>query len=115
LLSGAVQPAVAWSPPAPMVYGTALSIDQLNATATFAGTNVPGSLVYSPPSGTILDAGLGQPLVVTFTPSDTGLCLSASCFTSLDVTQAPLTVTANSASRLYGEAAPIFTGTVIGL
>jgi hypothetical protein len=34
---------ISWSTPADIVYGTALSATQLNATA-----NVPGSFVYAP-------------------------------------------------------------------
>ena len=36
----------------------------MNATA-----NVPGTFVYTPPSGTVLSAGVGQTLSVTFTPT----------------------------------------------
>ena len=114
-LSGALLPEILWSPPAPIVYGTALGTAQLSATATFASTNVGGAFVYSPPSGTVLDAGLGQALAVTFTPSDTNLFLSASGSVSLDVTPAPLAVTANSASRAYGDSNPIFLGVIAGI
>ncbi|OHD22879.1 MAG: hypothetical protein A2Y38_15880 [Spirochaetes bacterium GWB1_59_5] len=55
---------ITWATPASIVYGTALSGTQLNASATVAGT-----LVYDPPAGTILDAG-EQALGMTFTPSD---------------------------------------------
>jgi sugar lactone lactonase YvrE len=57
-------PVVSWTTPAPITYGTALSGTQLNATA-----NVPGSFVYSPPAGTVLNTG-SQALSVTFTPND---------------------------------------------
>jgi hypothetical protein len=58
-------PTVSWSNPADIVYGTPLSSVQLNATAS-----VPGSFVYAPPAGTILDAGPSQTLSVDFFPSD---------------------------------------------
>ena len=58
-------PAVNWSPPAPIVFGTKLSSTQLNATAS-----VPGAFVYTPPSGTLLQPGT-QTLSVTFTPTNT--------------------------------------------
>jgi len=58
-------PTIVWPTPAPIVYGTALSGTQLDATAT-----VPGTFVYSPAAGTVLTVGQ-QPLQVTFTPSDT--------------------------------------------
>jgi YD repeat-containing protein len=60
-------PEVDWINPAPIVYGTPLSAVQLNATA-----NVPGTFVYAPPAGTILDAGY-QTLAVTFTPGDASI------------------------------------------
>jgi hypothetical protein len=58
-------PVIAWTPPAAITYGTALSATQLNATVS-----VPGTLVYTPTSGVYLNAGVGQTLSVAFTPSD---------------------------------------------
>jgi hypothetical protein len=58
-------PTITWRAPATITGGTALSATQLNATA-----NVPGSFVYDPGIGTVLSAGLTQPLTVTFTPAD---------------------------------------------
>src|SRR6185312_983107 len=55
---------ITWSAPADITYGTALSATQLNATA-----NVPGTFVYTPVAGTVLDAG-AHTLSVTFTPTD---------------------------------------------
>ncbi len=58
-------PVITWNNPAAITYGTALSATQLNATA-----NVPGSFVYSPVAGTVLNAGANQVLSATFTPTD---------------------------------------------
>ena len=58
-------PVITWSTPAAIVYGTALSATQLNATASVAGT-----FTYSPAGGTVLGAG-SQTLSVSFTPTDT--------------------------------------------
>jgi len=60
-----IPPVITWANPADVISGTKLSAVQLNATA-----NVPGSLTYAPPAGTILTAGSNQPLKVTFTPND---------------------------------------------
>ena len=62
-------PAITWPTPAAITYGTALSATQLNATGR---RSVPGTFVYTPASGTVLGAGVGQTLSVTFTPTDTG-------------------------------------------
>ncbi|MGA2120135.1 MAG: VCBS repeat-containing protein [Bryobacteraceae bacterium] len=59
-----VVPAVNWSNPAAIVYGTALSTAQLNATASAQGT-----FVYNPPAGTVLSPGSSQTLSVAFTPT----------------------------------------------
>lgn len=59
-------PVITWSNPAGIVYGAALGSTQLNATAS-----VPGTFVYTPPAGTVLQAGNGQTLSTTFTPTDT--------------------------------------------
>ena len=48
-------PAIIWYNPIDISYGTALSATQLDATCL-----IPGSFVYSPPLGTILDAGAGS-------------------------------------------------------
>src|SRR4029079_18979260 len=45
-------PVITWATPADITYGTALGATQLNASA-----NVPGSFVYNPIAGTVLDAG----------------------------------------------------------
>ena len=59
-------PIVTWSAPVAITYGTALTSTQLNATASVAGT-----FTYTPPGGTILDAGSNQVLSVNFTPTNT--------------------------------------------
>ena len=41
-------PVITWASPASITYGTALSLTQLNATAS-----VPGTLVYTPAAGSI--------------------------------------------------------------
>ncbi|MBM3880909.1 MAG: DUF5011 domain-containing protein [Verrucomicrobia bacterium] len=58
-------PVVTWAQPADINCRTVLGTAQLNATA-----NVPGTLTYSPPAGTTLGTGDGQPLSVTFVPAD---------------------------------------------
>jgi hypothetical protein len=58
-------PVITWNNPADIVYGTALSSTQLNATA-----NVAGNFNYTPASGTVLNAGSGQSLLSSFTPTD---------------------------------------------
>jgi len=57
-------PTVSWSTPAIIIYGTALSATQLNATAT-----VPGTFQYNPDFGTVLTPG-SHTLSVTFNPTD---------------------------------------------
>ncbi|MCA6383184.1 MAG: T9SS type A sorting domain-containing protein [Cytophagales bacterium] len=59
-----VRPDISWNNPKDVVYGTALSNTQLNATS-----NVEGAFVYTPASGTVLNAG-NQDLSVTFIPTD---------------------------------------------
>lgn len=88
---------LAWSEPGEVVYGTALSEAQLNATA-----NVPGTFVYSPAAGAILAAG-PQPLTVTFTPADAANYDGASAGVLLNVTKANPTINwSNPADIVYG-------------
>jgi Flp pilus assembly CpaE family ATPase len=58
-------PAVTWPKPDSIVYGAALCVTQLNATAA-----VPGSFAYSPALGETLEPGVHE-LSVEFTPADT--------------------------------------------
>jgi len=93
-------PAVTWSAPAGIVYGTALSATQLNATTT-----MPGSFVYTPASGTVLSTGAGQTLSVTFTPTDTANYNSATKTVAITVTKATPAITwAAPAGIVYGTA-----------
>ena len=52
-------PSLTWSNPADIIYGTALSATQLNATASTAGT-----FTYTPAAGTVLSSGNNQNLHV---------------------------------------------------
>jgi hypothetical protein len=85
--SSQTTPTITWNKPADITYGTALSANQLDATA-----NVPGSFVYSPALGTVLSAGNGQTLSVTFTPTDTTDYTTASGSVVINVLQATPTI-----------------------
>jgi hypothetical protein len=77
------RPAITWATPAAIIYGTALSATQLNATSTVAG-----SFVYSPAAGTVLAAG-AQTLKVTFTPTNSAKYTTATASVTLTVNSAP--------------------------
>lgn len=62
---------VSWDAIDDIVFGTPLGAGQLDATSS-----VPGSLVYDPVAGTMLNAGAGQVLTAQFT-SDDPLAFSA--------------------------------------
>ncbi|MEK6336843.1 MAG: DUF2341 domain-containing protein [Acidobacteriota bacterium] len=70
LIIGKSTPNVTWNNPADIVYGTALSSTQLNATASFGGSGLAGTFAYTPGPGTVLNAGSNQTLSTTFTPTD---------------------------------------------
>ncbi len=74
-------PTITWAAPASIVYGTALTEAQLDATAS-----VPGTFTYSPPPGTVLAAGNNQTLSVTFTPTNSADYTTASDGTTINVT-----------------------------
>jgi subtilisin-like proprotein convertase family protein len=113
-ISGAASPTLTWTNPAGITYGTALSGTQLNATATYSATNVPGTLTYSSPAGTFLNAGNNQTISVTFTPTDTNSFLAVTTNIAINVSPAPLTITANDTNKIYGAALPVFTATYSG-
>jgi hypothetical protein len=74
---------ITWANPANIVNGTPLSDTQLNATA-----NVPGTFVYAPAIGTVLNVGAGQTLSVTFTPAITTTYATATRTVTINVVQA---------------------------
>jgi hypothetical protein len=82
-------PTVNWSNPADIVYGTALSGTQLNATFTWVVNGSPvtvvGTATYTPPTGTVLPTGAGQDLHVAFTPTNTTNYNNASRDVTIDV------------------------------
>ena len=66
-----IAPVIAWANPANIVYGTALSSTQLNATASDGNGNpVSGTFTYNPGVGAVPAVGQIN-LSVSFTPDDT--------------------------------------------
>ncbi len=90
-----VTPVITWGNPADIVYGTALSATQLNAVA-----GVTGSFSYSPASGTVLNAGNGQTLSVTFNPTDNVNYTAATKTVTINVLKATPVITWNPPTTL---------------
>src|SRR4029079_4465931 len=82
---------ITWTTPAAIVYGTALSSTQLNATVN---GGIAGACVYTPAEGAVLDAGT-QTLSVTFTPASGNYAASTQTV-SLTVTPAPTPISCTS-------------------
>ncbi len=92
-------PAISWTAPSSITYGTALSATQLNASSTVAGT-----FNYSPAAGTVLTAG-SHTIAATFTPTDSTDYATAASQVSIKVKQATPAVTwATPAAITYGTA-----------
>jgi len=89
-------PSIVWPTPESITYGTVLSATQLNATA-----NVPGTFSYSQALGTVLNAGLGQTISVTFTPTDRVNYGVDTITISIDVLKATPTVVVNNSPVTY--------------
>lgn len=94
-------PTLEWLTPEPVVYGTVLSTDQLNATASG-----PGRFIYTPSDGYVLQAGT-HTLWVTFIPAGTGGEVTAQASVTLTVTKATPTVA-------WPTPQPIPYGTILG-
>jgi len=102
--TGPVTPTINWATPAPITYGTPVASKQLDATATYNGSTVGGTFVYTPPRGTVLGAG-SQTLSVTFTPTNTKKYTTATGMVTLQVNQAAPKITwAKPAAITYGTA-----------
>jgi uncharacterized repeat protein (TIGR01451 family) len=102
-------PIITWASPADITYGTSLSATQLNATAswTVAGVagKVAGQFAYTPVSGTVLNAGAGQTLSTTFTPSDPTNYSIATRSVTINVAKAtPIVTWPSPADIFYGTA-----------
>jgi len=105
-----------WPTPAPLPYGTPLSATQLDATVTVTsnGTPVPGTFVYTPAAGAILNTG-NNTLSVSFTPTDPTSYAPASGTTTLVVTQDTTTTSvASSINPSVLNQSVTFTATVTG-
>jgi len=82
-------PAITWSNPAAITYGTALSSTQLNATS-----GVVGSFTYSPTNGAILNAGTNT-LTAVFTTTNTNYVSPVTNTVSVTVNKATPAITAD--------------------
>ena len=103
----AATPTINWPTPAPITYGAALTGTQLDATATFNGSNVAGTYTYTPAKGTVLGAG-AQTLSVSFTPTNTANYTATGVTITLQVNQATPQITwAKPAAITYGTALSI--------
>ena len=101
-------PVISWPAPPALTYGTPSGAAQLKATA-----DVTGTFSYAPPAGTLLNAGVGQTLQVTFTPADaTYLVVTATV--AIDVAKAPLLIRADDKTRLVGTDNPPLTASYSG-
>ena len=100
---------VVWSNPAAITYGTALSATQLDASATPVSA---GAYAYTPPMGTVLNAG-GQTLSVTFTPSNANYASSVGSVT-LQVNQASQTITFTTPAPATAKSGDAFTVAATG-
>ncbi len=62
-------PVITWANPADIVLGTALGASQLNASSSFQGSPLAGTLTYTPAAGAVLGVG-PQTLALSFAPTD---------------------------------------------
>ncbi len=105
LVISKANPVVTWANPADISYGTTLGSTQLNATASFKGETLAGTLDYTPAAGTLLNAGDNQTLSVTFTPNDSTNFHSASKDVAINVNKANQTINFTAISgKTFGDA-----------
>ena len=85
------------------MYGTVLSGTQLDATASSVLGSVSGTFTYSPAASTVLKAGSGQALSVSFAPVDSSDYTTATGTTTINVTRVTPTINwADPADITYG-------------
>ncbi len=98
-------PSITWPTAASITYGTALSGAQLDAAASFDGTAVAGTFVYTPAAETVLHAGANQTLGVVFTPTDTADYTTVDGSTLITVDQATPIITWTKPANMSAGAA----------
>lgn len=103
---------IVWSAPASIVYGQALSEAQLSARVEVVGPASAGPLTYAPSAGAVLPAG-SHTLQVN--AAETNNYLAATESVVLEVPRAPLSLTADAKSKLYGAVVPPLTGSLAGV
>jgi hypothetical protein len=100
-------PAITWPTPANIVYGTALSGAQLDATSPVAGT-----FSYTPSAGTVLSVGQ-HTLTANFSPTDTTDYTTSSATVVLTVVPiTPLLGLTSNANPVFLSNAVTFTATI---
>ena len=102
-----VTPAINWVTPAAITYGTALDATQLNATAS-----VPGSFIYTPAAGTILNAGDNQMLRAEFNPTDTVNYNKSLADVSINVRKAQATISLSDLIQNYNGSQRVAAATI---
>lgn len=83
-------PTITWDAPSPVLVGTVLSGTQLDAAVTYGGKILPGTIVYTPASGTMLNSPGTQSLSATFTPNDGADYTTANDSVNLTVNALPV-------------------------
>src|SRR5205823_5974249 len=77
----------------------------LRRSSCLATASMPGTFVYTPAVGTVLSAGAGQTLSVTFTPTDGANYTTATRTVAINVAKATPTITwPTPADLTYGAA-----------
>ena len=101
-----VTPTITWNNPDDIVYGTPLSNDQLDASASdpISRAILPGTYVYIPPLGKVLSVGQHQLLSVSFAPTDTVHYNSATGTAHINVI--PIPPVPNPALKITKKASP---------
>lgn len=107
-----LQPTVIWNASPNLTYGEAVQNSHYDVTIS---PDVAGSLLFTPPPGTVLDAGSERTLSVTFVPSDFVTYITVSSNRPINVARADLTITPDNATKAYAEPAPALNATLTGL
>jgi hypothetical protein len=110
-------PTITWATPAAIPYGAPLTSTQLDATATYNGSSLAGTYVYTPPAGTTTLPLGNNPatntLSVVFTPTDTTDYTTATGSVVQQVVADTTTVVVTSSANpaYYGESVTLSAAT----
>ena len=86
----------------------------MTATQLNPSANVPGTFVFDPPIGHLLNSGSDHVLIAAFAPQDMSNYLPVTASNLITVTKTPLVIAADDKTKVFGQVDPPLTASYGG-